>query len=223
MKPFTVSVKKLTDEELMREACETTFIGTSKQTLLSIYRSEHSPARTQMFWIKFVGIPLASSTHIIRHHVGSQPYQLTCRDDRNGGNPKVPERIKGIVAMINAGDYEKAIEELEWLSDNSDRMTPVNLSILVNAQGLLDMAKLRLCNTAHPDTVAIFKAMDAEIRKVDPDLANLMVRKCVYRGGICCEPRCCGFNSTDKFKQELKEYLGNFTKKQRGMLDSYFG
>jgi len=217
MKEFTVSVKKLTDEELLREACETTFLGTSHQTLLSIYKSEHSPARTQMFWVKFIHIPLASSTHFIRHHVGSQPYQLTCRDDREGGNPGVPAKVQQIITWINSGELDKAISELEWLGDNSDRQTPVNLSLLINAQSLIDMAKWRLCTTAHVETVALFKAMRAEIAKVDPDLAKLMVRKCVYRGGICGEPRCCGFNATDAFLDEMEDYLSNFTDKQRGI------
>lgn len=48
---FTVSVRKLTDKELMQRACEMTFLGTSKQSLLSMYKAEHSPTRTQVFWI----------------------------------------------------------------------------------------------------------------------------------------------------------------------------
>lgn len=54
MKDFTVSVKKLTDEELMREACETTFLGESHISLNSIYKSEHSPVRTQLFWVNLM-------------------------------------------------------------------------------------------------------------------------------------------------------------------------
>lgn len=49
-KNFSVTVRKLTDRDLMLEACESTFIGKSNQSLLSIYKSEHSPARTQLFW-----------------------------------------------------------------------------------------------------------------------------------------------------------------------------
>ena len=81
MKEFNVSVRKLTDETLMREACEMTFLGESKQSLLSIYKSEHSPVITQMFWVRFEGIPLFISTPLLRHHVGAVPYQLTFRDD----------------------------------------------------------------------------------------------------------------------------------------------
>lgn len=97
MKDFTVSVRKLTDLELLQEACATTFLGTSHATLISLYKSEHSPVRTQLFWISLKNIPLFISTHLIRHHVGSVPFQLTCRDDRNGGNPNLIDKIDAVM------------------------------------------------------------------------------------------------------------------------------
>lgn len=232
MKEFNVSVRKLTDEALMREACECTFIGKSYQSLLSIYKSEHSPVRTQMFWIKLTNIPLFIATHLLRHHVGSVPFQLTCRDDRQGGNPglidkidAINEKLSMLLSMVNSASYgsqedmiKSIITDLKWLQDNSDRYTPVNLGLCLNAQSLIDMSKLRLCSgTAHHETVAVFKHIKQAITEVDPDLAKMMVRKCVYRGGICGEPRCCGFNHTPLFLTELKDYLSNFSKKQSGI------
>lgn len=217
MKDFTVSVRKVTDEDLMRSACEMTFLGKSKQSLLSIYKAEHSPARTQMFWVEFRGIPLASSTHLLRHHVGSVPYQLTCRDDRHGGNPGLPGRVDEVIKLIQEGEIDRAIEELDWIKDNTDRQTPVNLGLFLNAQSLIDMAKLRICLQAHKETREIFNIMREEVNKVDPELASMMVRKCVYRGGICGEPRCCGFNSSPLFKTEIEEYLSHFSDVQRGI------
>jgi hypothetical protein len=97
------------------------------------------------------------------------------------------------------------------------RYTPVNLGLLVNAQSLIDMSKLRLCTgQAHRETVAVFEKIKQAISEVDPDLACMMVRKCVYRGGICGEPRCCGFNHSPKFQQEMTEYLRYFSDKQIG-------
>ncbi len=231
MKEFSVSVRKLTDEDLMREACECTFLGKSHQSLLSIYKSEHSPVRTQMFWIKLDCIPLFIATHLLRHHVGSVPFQLTCRDDRDGGNPgligkidAINEKLAMLLSMINSSSYgtqedliRSIISELDWLKNNADRYTPVNLGLCLNAQALIDMSKLRLCTgTAHHETVMVFRAIKAEISKIDPDLAQMMVRKCVYRNGLCGEPRCCGFNHTPTFNIESSEYLSNFTQKQRG-------
>lgn len=232
MKDFRVSVRKLTDEELMREACECTFLGTSRQSLLSIYKSEHSPVRTQMFWIKLTNIPLFIATHLIRHHVGSTPFQLTCRDDRTGGNPNLIAKVDEIIEklamlqnMTNRTSYsvqqdliKKVIERCEWLKENADRYTPVNLGLCLNAQSLIDMAKLRLCTgCAHPETVRVFQAIKDEIGKVDPDLASVMVRKCVYRNGLCGEPKCCGFNCTESFANELGAYHQNFTNRQIGL------
>lgn len=233
MKPFFVSVKKLTDINLMREACEMTFNGKSHQSLLSIYKSEHSPARTQCFWVTCKNIPLFIATHLLRHHVGSVPFQLTCRDDRDGGNPGLRQKIANIVHKLKIAtdktimqdpeyvkdEINQAIEQLEWLGDNSDRYTPVNLGLFVNAQSLIDMAKLRLCNMAHTETIEVFKAIKQKIAEIDPELAVLMVRKCVYRGGICGEPRCCQFNSSSTFRKELKEYLINFNNNQQGILN----
>lgn len=232
MKEFRVSVRKLTDEELMREACECTFLGTSRQSLLSIYKSEHSPVRTQMFWIKLTNIPLFIATHLIRHHVGSTPFQLTCRDDRTGGNPNLIAKVDEIIEklamlqnMTNRTSYsvqqdliKTVIERCEWLKENADRYTPVNLGLCLNAQSLIDMAKLRLCSgCAHPETVRVFQAIKDEIGKVDPDLASVMVRKCVYRNGLCGEPRCCGYNCTEAFANELGAYHQNFSNRQIGL------
>lgn len=232
MKDFTVSVRKLTDEELLQEACATTFLGKSHASLISLYKAEHSPVRTQLFWISLKNIPLYISTHLIRHHVGSVPFQLTCRDDRNGGNPGLiqkvdaaKEKLAMLLSMINRSAYSTqeeilrdVIDRLTWLQENSDRYTPVNLSLCINAQSLIDMAKLRLCTgCAARETVKVFQAIKNEIAKIDPDLASMMVRKCVYRNGLCGEPHCCGFNHTSEFKAELKDYVSHFSEKQKGV------
>ena len=230
MKDFIISVTKLTDETLMRQACEMTFLGTSSQKCSSIYKSEHSPARTQLFWITAKNIPLFVATHLLRHHVGSVPFQLTCRDDRPGGNPGLISKVDAIneklsLALVGVenGDYDcledilrDTIDGLKWLQDNSDRYTKVNLGLLINAQSLIDMAKLRLCRQAHKETILIFRSIKDEISNIDADLAAMMVPKCVYRGGICGEHKCCGFNTTNKFKEEMSAYIKNFTEQQKG-------
>lgn len=233
MKSFTVSVRKLTDVELLREACSTTFLGTSHASLSQLYKSEHSPARTQMFWITLQNIPLYISTHLLRHHVGSVPFQLTCRDDRPGGNPGLPDKVDEIKSLmtellehfhkggIYTGEQHAKLVEIEykldWLKENTDRYTPVNLGLCINAQSLIDMSKLRLCKQAATETRQVFSAIKQEIAKIDPDLADMMVAKCVYRNGLCGEPRCCGFNSTPTFKKELREYTSHFSEKQKGI------
>lgn len=228
MNDLQVSVKKLTDEELMREACESTFLGKSRASLLDLYKAEHSPARTQLFWVTLKNVRLFVSTHLLRHHVGSVPFQLTCRDDRKGGNPRMVQKCHDIITKLHAIDEQldpKTVtyiaqgcaEEIEWLAENADRNTKVNLSLLVNAQSLIDMAKLRLCTCAHVETRIAFRKIKQEIAKIDPHLASMMVRKCVYRCGLCSELHCCGFNNTLAFQTELADYVSNFSKAQRGI------
>ena len=232
MNDLQVSVKKLTDEELMREACESTFLGKSKASLLDLYKAEHSPVRTQMFWVTLKNVKLFISTHLLRHHVGSVPFQLTCRDDRKGGNPGMIQKCREITTKLRAIDgqldpetithvVQDCVGEVDWLAENADRNTKVNLSLLVNAQSLIDMAKLRLCNCAHVETRTVFDLIKKEIAKQDPSLASMMVRKCVYRGGLCGEMRCCGFNSTPAFQIEIADYLSNFSGKQCGTTESH--
>lgn len=228
-KQFSISVRKLTDEELMREACECTILGKSHQSLLSIYKSEHSPARTQLFWAKFVNIPLFVSTHLLRHHVGSVPFQLTCRDDREGGNPGLKAKVdllKDKLAILRTFEgtlaeksamIDRICDSLDWLKNNADRETPVNLGLCLNAQSLIDMAKLRLCHQAHKDTIEVFQELKNHIRQIDPDLFKMMVPKCVYRNGICGEPHCCGYVGTPQWAIELAEYRQNFSAKQLGI------
>lgn len=232
MDDLQVSVRKLTDEELMREACESTFLGKSKASLLDLYKAEHSPARTQLFWVTLKNVKLFVSTHLLRHHVGCVPFQLTCRDDRKGGNPGVVQKCKEITSLLETINPQSTfeaisnisrdcIEEVEWLAENADRNTKVNLSLLVNAQSLIDMAKLRLCTCAHVETRAVFAKIKQEIAKIDPSLASMMVRKCVYRNGLCGELRCCGFNTTPAFQIELADYVSNFSKAQKGTVESH--
>lgn len=227
---FSINISKVTEDSLMRRACEMTFLGKSNQTLLSMYKSEHSPSRTQMFWVECNNIPLFVSTHLLRHHVGSQPFQLTCRDDRKGGNVSFPDRVQQIsnkLMEVTVNGYtgnkrdaliKEAVDELDWIKNNADRLTKVNLGLFVNAQSLIDMAKLRECFQASKETREVFAAIKKKVAEIDPELSILMVKKCVYRNGLCGEPRCCGYNTTKAFQKELEEYKSNFSAKQNGVL-----
>lgn len=218
-----VTVRKLTDRELMLEACESTFAGKSNQSLLSMYKSEHSPSRTQLFWIKLEDIPLYVASHLVRHHVGTEKFQLTHRTDRKGGGASVDSIIDELHSCFgDASDpllYGKELGDkfddlIKELKDKSGRMAPTNLTMMTNAQSLIDMAKLRLCKQASKHTQEVYGEIVDEIYNVDSELAVLMVPKCIYRNGLCGEPKPCGFNKTDRFKKDLKMYLINFTESQ---------
>lgn len=68
-----VKIKKLTDIDLLRRACDMTRHSdqsASAVSLAAMYRCEHSPIRTQLFWIEMLQIPTFVSVHFVRHNVG---------------------------------------------------------------------------------------------------------------------------------------------------------
>ena len=81
---MNITVTKLTDIDLAHRACEFTMHkgGRSTINLRRLYGSEHSPARTQMFWVEMKGIASSVSVHFVRHKIGVEHYVSTNRPDR---------------------------------------------------------------------------------------------------------------------------------------------
>ena len=148
-----INVEKLTDVSLVRRACEFTSRKPSKITLDKIYQCEHSPLRTQMFWIEMRDIPTFVSVHLVRHKFGVEHFVESNRDDT--------KKDSGIV----------------------DRNTLVNHAMLINAQALINMARKRLCSKTHTSTLLVMAYICSEVQIVDKDLAEYLVPECVYRGG----------------------------------------
>lgn len=77
-----IYVEKLTDERLLQKACASTRGAyESKATLRALYRSEHSPIRTQLFWIEMEGIPSFVSVHLVRHKHGVEHFVQSMRGE----------------------------------------------------------------------------------------------------------------------------------------------
>ncbi len=81
-----VTARKLIGDDIMRRACEMTLRPgmTSNARLFKLYRCEHSPIRTQTFWIEAEQIPTFVSVHLVRHKIGFEPFVQSNRDDRGG-------------------------------------------------------------------------------------------------------------------------------------------
>jgi hypothetical protein len=80
-----IKIEKYTNIDLVRKACEATMRGQkSKISLDKIYQCEHSPIRTQMFWIELIDIPTFCSVHLVRHKVGVEHFVMSNRTDRGG-------------------------------------------------------------------------------------------------------------------------------------------
>jgi len=71
--------------------------------------------------------------------------------------------------------------------DDVDRWTPVNHSMKINAEALINLARKRLCLTSHEETVYIMNMIKEEMTKVNYNLGQMLIPNCVYRNGLCKE------------------------------------
>ena len=143
-----------------------------------IVRAEHSPLRCLMFNIDFYDIPYYVSVHLCRH-IHAQPFVSTSRPDVLKDNPSRKDQRK------------------------SD---PVNMRLFLNAQEIINISKVRLCNKAEFSTRIIWKEAIDELRKIEPILANACVPSCIYRSQ-CPEISPCGFTITKEFSESKNNYL----------------
>ena len=69
---------------------------------------------------------------------------------------------------------------------------PVNFTGDANIQHLIDTARKRLCRLASRETRKYMEDLKTSIRTVEPEISDVLVPNCIYRGG-CPEPTCCGW------------------------------
>ena len=219
---MNVTVKKLTDVELLRRANSFTTGRDSKMSLAKAYAHQHSPIRTQIFFVELTHIPLFVASQLCRSHVGVQFFQRSKRIDRGGDDFGVEchdfgQRLDLIAENV---DENLTVEEVEGITNalnemesevkswpkRFDRLAPTDLAFICNAEALINMAHKRLCAKASLETREVFKRICEAAKETDPDLYRHLVPQCIYRGGICPEPRSCGFNKTELFDKQLTEY-----------------
>lgn len=139
--------------------------------------AEHSPIRLLKFHWRWDDLPYWVSVHFTRHKLGIEHFVKSQRSDRTGVN-----RLELSQGALVSHECE------------------------ANAQALINISRKRLCNCASPETRAAWQLIKDEVQKVEPELAKCMVRECVYRG-FCPEMFGCGYDSTDSFYEEIKEYV----------------
>ena len=155
-----IQITKLVGKDYLDKACSFTANKEVHPKLKKLYLAEHSPIRTQIFWIEMIDIPTFVSTHLARHSVGISHFVKSNREDK-----------------------------LSYTGDKG-RYQPVNHAMLINAQALINMARKRLCNSAHEETRRVMIEIKNLIKDLDPDLAECMVPECQYRGK-CVEIKTC--------------------------------
>lgn len=124
--------------------------------------AEHSPIREGWIKWRWNGIKTWIEGHFVRHFIGVQKFVSTQRSDRTGE------------------DRNKKPQD-----------APVSLVMNANLQALINMARVRLCYQAAPETRGYMEDLKEEISKVEPEVGAVMVPNCVYRGG-CPEFKSCG-------------------------------
>lgn len=225
---WKVSVRKLTDDNLMREAAAFTTGKECKMSLAKAYALGHSIIRTQIFWVELRNIPLFVASQLVRSHVGVQFFQRSKRPDRGAPDfvaicDDLAQHTKSLARKIDCDmdddqveDIREAIDELgcyfDDFKDLYDRYTPTDLAFMINAEALMNMAHKRLCSKASAETRKIMQLIVDEVREIDADLARHLVPQCVFRGGICSEVKSCGLNHT-KSADDYKQIINKLNKK----------
>ena len=145
-----------------------------------IIKAEHSPLRCLMFNIDFYDIPNYVSVHLVRH-IHAQPFVSTSRPDIDG--KQIPR-------------------------EEQKKTDPCNMRLFLNAQEIINISKVRLCNKAEKETRKIWNLVIEELRKIEPELASACVPNCIYRR-FCPEIKSCGFTNSDLFQNQLNTYINN--------------
>ena len=143
-----------------KEACD----EPSEEWLHRILEARHSPIRELRYWFVLYDVPYWVSVHLVRHHVGFQPYVQSQRNDRQSNY-----------------DRTKAPQD-----------APVTMRISLNAEALMTLANKRLCMKASPETREVVAEMCRLVEKTCPEFKGLLVPMCEYHGGKCHEMYPCG-------------------------------
>jgi hypothetical protein len=148
-----------------------------------ILLAEHSPIRLLEYDFTWEEIKQYVTVHFARHHEGIEKFVHSQRLDRNNELAKqYPTR------------------------DDMPQGLPNDMDISCNAQAFINISRKRLCSCASKETREAWLAVKGCVKYVDPELASVMVRECVYRGFCPEKDRCCGYVDTQAYQEELKKY-----------------
>jgi len=128
-----------------------------------ILKAEHSPIRTLMFTVR-MELPYWVSTHFVRHKYGVEHYVSSQRNDRQSNYDRTKAPQDAMVTHI----------------------------MDINAQELIQMARMRLCGQAAEETRRVMIQICNAVDKVNPEFAPFLTAKCLAHGG-CNEFKPCGY------------------------------
>lgn len=126
--------------------------------------ARHSPIRELRFVFLLTNIPYWVSVHLVRHHVGCQPYVRSQRNDRQS-------------------EYDRT---------KAPQDAPVDMMWSMNAEALMTIANKRLCYKASPETRSIVMQMCSLVTSSNPEFELFLAPMCDYHGRVCHEFESCG-------------------------------
>lgn len=217
-----IRVERITDPDLFRRVAKVTTGRDVKMPWAKALASGHSIIRASQYLLEMEDIPLFVASQLVRSHVGVQWYQRSKRTDRGGEDfaeacRDVRFEADDILNRVSNGDYDGIEDDLIQISDTIDifkyrfdRYAPTDLTGILNAEAIINISHKRLCSMASKETRQVWGKVVEEIACTDPDLAKHCVPQCLYRGGICPEPKGCGYNRRQAFQEKLEAYKSLF-------------
>ena len=177
-----LSFKKISSwQEVKKQALDTIGKKSVKQPdtrwKYRILYAEHSPIRSLLFQWTWENLKYWVSVHLVRHKYGIEHYVRTQRTDRTGVN------------------RNEALQS-----------APVNHTIFINAQAVINISRKRLCNEASTETRTAWKQFLKKLKEQEKELYDVCVPECVYRG-FCPEFNCCGYVNTLVYEGKRKLYV----------------
>lgn len=147
----------------------------------NIIKAEHSPLRCLMFNIDMYDVPYYTAMHFRTHKLVHVPFISTSRPDVDGNMKPRNEQKKD---------------------------EPVNVRLMLDAQEIIAISRVRLCNRAEAETRKVWRIVIEELRKMEPELANACVPNCLYKG-FCPEFNTCGLANTELFDIKRNDYINS--------------
>ena len=138
--------------------------------------AEHSPIRKININWKWIDIPYWVSVHLVRHKIGIEHWVKSQRTDRTNIN-----------------------------RDNLPQNTSVNHECEANLQTIINISRKRLCNKAAKETRKAWQLFLDTIKNKEPELYDVCVPECIYRG-FCSELNSCEWHNSQDYKKLLNNY-----------------
>jgi len=144
--------------------------GLTVETWKRWLHSEHSMIRNYQISIRLEDIPYYVSVHLVRHKIGVEHFVRSQRP-----------------TSMNPVGYDRRKAPQDAL---------VNHRMVLNPQALINISQVRMCVQADRTTRFTWNQIQSAIRTHENPfisaIAEVMMPRCDYRGGVCFELKCCG-------------------------------